>query len=84
MNIQVHLPAGYVSRNVTLKVCRRYPRRRWDILAVDGMGTSFRVTVPRIPTDDFTTARHAAAVLATLPQGRFWAASDRPRVDIAA
>ena len=76
--VQVNLRSGYIARYVTLRTGKSITRRRWEIQAVDdnGMFTT-NITVDGQAIPEFTTQRDAVAFLATLPQERIWAVSDR-------
>ena len=81
--MQVILPSGYLSRKVTLVAQKRFPKRLWDLRAVDGAGCSFPV-VARGPTEGFRSLRAAEAALPPPGERSLWATSDRARVDVCA
>lgn len=76
--VQVTLRSGYLARNTMLRVGKTANGRRWEIQAYDGNGSfTTNITVDGKALPDFTTQREAIALLETLPQGPFWATSDR-------
>jgi hypothetical protein len=76
--VQVNLRSGYIARYVRLRVGKTITGRRWEIQAADDNGTfTTNITVDGQSIPEFTTQRDALALLATLPQDRIWATSDR-------
>ena len=76
--VQVILRSGYMARYVKLRTGKSITGRRWEIQAVDDNGTfTTNITVDGQTIPQFTTQRDAVAFLATLPQERIWATSDR-------
>jgi hypothetical protein len=74
--IQVQLPKDYLSRQVWL--CVQGRGRKWEIRARDRLGCSF--PIQGAPTE-FTTKRHALAVLETLEPKTLWVESSRGATD---
>lgn len=66
MNITVTLSPGYLARAVSLAVRKRYPSRRWEVVAIDSNGAQFPVMVDGEPMPDFRLMRDAMTALESL------------------
>lgn len=76
-NVKVQLRSGFLARYVDLHIVKQ-ARGRWVIEARDANGTATRdITVDDIQLAEFTTQGAAIDFMNTLPEGHFWATSDR-------
>lgn len=80
MQITVTLKPDYLARAVSLAVRKRYPRRRWEVVAIDANGTQFPIAIDGQAAPDFMRMRDAVAYLETLdaPES-IWAEPRQPR-----
>lgn len=80
MQITVTLHADYLARAVSLAVRKRYPSRRWEIVAIDANGTQFPIAVDGSPLPDFRLMRDAMTALESLKApATIWAAPGQRR-----